>query len=85
VIKREVDMAYIKFLTAIALSFLISGPVFAQGDESRREIKHIAGDLYNIQDEMNTFTAFLYTPKGIILTDPINKKTANWIKTELAR
>lgn len=53
--------------------------------ESRREIKHIAGGLFNVQDENNTFTAFLVTSEGIILTDPINHKTASWIKAELDR
>jgi len=53
--------------------------------ESRREIKHIVGGLFNIQDDNNTFTAFLVTPDGIILTDPITQKTAAWIKTELDR
>ena len=81
--KQRVKTRHVMLLIAIALSILISGPAFAQSDESRREIKHITGDLYNIQDDINTFTAFLYTPDGIILTDPISKKTANWIKTEL--
>ena len=61
---------------------LIPNLAIAQKDESRREIKHITGDLYNIQDDMNTFTAFLLTPEGIILTDPISSTTANWIKAE---
>jgi len=75
-------MKKLLLLTACAASFLIPGPLLAQKDESRREIKHITGDLYNIQDDMNTFTAFLLTPEGIILTDPISKTTAEWIKAE---
>jgi cytochrome c553 len=53
--------------------------------EDRREIKHIAGGLYNIQDDNNTFTAFLVTSDGIILTDPITQRTARWIRAELDR
>jgi len=53
--------------------------------EDRREIKHISGGLYNIQDDNNTFTAFLVTSDGIILTDPITQRTARWIRAELDR
>ncbi len=53
--------------------------------EDRREIKHISGGLYNIQDDNNTFTAFLVTSDGIILTDPITQKAARWIRAELDR
>jgi glyoxylase-like metal-dependent hydrolase (beta-lactamase superfamily II) len=50
-----------------------------------RGIKHIAGDLYQVQDDNNTFTAFLVTPEGIILTDPIDTRTATWLKAELRK
>lgn len=70
-------------ITSIAVTLLISWPVVSQGDESHREIKQITGDLYNIQDDNNTFTAFLVTEEGIILADPINQVTAKWIRSEL--
>jgi len=50
-----------------------------------RGITHISGDLYQVQDDNNTFTAFLVTPEGIILTDPINTRTATWLKEELRK
>jgi len=53
--------------------------------EDRREVKHIAGGLFNIQDDNNTFSAFIVTPEGIILTDPITQQTARWIRSELDR
>jgi len=52
-------------------------------EESFRGISHVTGDLYQVQDDNNTFTAFLVTPEGIILTDPINTETATWLKAEL--
>jgi glyoxylase-like metal-dependent hydrolase (beta-lactamase superfamily II) len=50
-----------------------------------RGIKHVTGDLYQVQDDNNTFTAFLVTHEGIILTDPINDRTATWLKEELRK
>ncbi len=54
-------------------------------DESFRGIEHVSGDLYQVQDDNNTYTAFLVTPDGIILTDPINTRTATWLKAELKK
>ncbi len=70
------------YYSAVPITKLIEQEI---DPESRREIKHIAGGLFNVQDENNTFTAFLVTSEGIILTDPINHKTASWIKAELDR
>ncbi len=64
-------------------SLLISCLAHAQMEF--RGITHIAGDLYQVQDDNNTFTALLVTSDGIILTDPINTKTATWLKAELKR
>ncbi len=58
----------------------------SNGDDAAppfRGITHVTGDLYQVQDNNNTFTAFLVTPEGIILTDPINTETATWLKAEL--
>jgi cytochrome c553/glyoxylase-like metal-dependent hydrolase (beta-lactamase superfamily II) len=59
--------------------------VVKEDPETRREVKHIKGGLFNIQDNNNTFTSFLVTTEGIILTDPITQETAAWIKAELDR
>ncbi len=64
-------------------SLLISCLAHAQMEF--RGITHLTGDLYQVQDDNNTFTAFLVTPEGIILTDPINTKTATWLKAELKK
>lgn len=71
----------ILFLFALAQTASIS----ASAQAEFREIKHISGDLYQVQDDNNTFTAFLVTPEGIILTDPINRRTATWLRAELKK
>ena len=76
------DLWLYTILTGIyASTQLISCSAHAQTEF--RGISHIAGDLYQVQDDNNTFTAFLVTPEGIILTDPINTRTAVWLKAEL--
>jgi glyoxylase-like metal-dependent hydrolase (beta-lactamase superfamily II) len=72
----------IAFLLAV-LIVLSFGTADAQS--KFRGIKHITGDLYQVQDDNNTFTAFLVTREGIILTDPINERSAIWLKEELRK
>ncbi len=48
-----------------------------------RNITNITGDLYRAQNN-NHFTALLVTPEGIIMSDPINREFATWLKGELA-
>lgn len=54
---------------------------FAQ-DTPERSISQITGDVYRAQND-NHYTAFLVTPEGIILGDPINTEFSEWLKTEL--
>jgi len=51
-------------------------------DAPAREITNITGDLYRVTDNIHR-TAFLLTPEGIILADPINVDFSIWLKTEL--
>ena len=67
----------------LCLLVLVSCSNGDEADATFRGISHVAGDLYQVQDNNNTFTAFLVTPEGIILTDPINTETAIWLKAEL--
>jgi glyoxylase-like metal-dependent hydrolase (beta-lactamase superfamily II) len=67
-----------------AASLLYSLLAGAQSVESRRQIRHVSGDLYHVEDDKNTFTSVLVTPQGIILTDPIDNGSAAWLKTKLA-
>jgi glyoxylase-like metal-dependent hydrolase (beta-lactamase superfamily II) len=74
-----------KRLTLIVAGTLALTGLWSCGsqEESFRGIEHIAGDLYQYQDDNNTYSAFLVTPEGIILVDPINTPTATWLKAEL--
>ena len=47
-----------------------------------RGIVNITGDLYRAQNGGH-FTAFLVTPEGIILADPISRDFATWLQGEL--
>jgi glyoxylase-like metal-dependent hydrolase (beta-lactamase superfamily II) len=49
-----------------------------------RSITQIKGDLYRAADG-GWFAAFLVTPAGIVLVDPLNPSFAKWLKAELAQ
>lgn len=65
------------------LGLLTLDSTLAAVNKAYRSIEHVTGDLYQVQDDNNTYTAFLVTPDGIILTDPINTRTAVWLKEQL--
>jgi glyoxylase-like metal-dependent hydrolase (beta-lactamase superfamily II) len=48
-----------------------------------RAIVNITGQLYRAQNN-NHYTVFLVTPDGIIMSDPINRDFARWLKAELS-
>jgi glyoxylase-like metal-dependent hydrolase (beta-lactamase superfamily II) len=48
-----------------------------------RSIVNITGQLYRAQNN-NHYTVFLVTPEGIIMSDPINRDFARWLKAEYA-
>ncbi len=62
------------------LAGLVSGG-FAQRQPTR-SIVSVLANLYRAQNN-NHFTVFLVTAEGIILSDPINRDFAAWLKTEL--
>ena len=51
-------------------------------EDSTREIVKITDSLFRAQYN-NYYTVFLWTPEGVILTDPINREFATWLKEEL--
>jgi glyoxylase-like metal-dependent hydrolase (beta-lactamase superfamily II) len=59
------------------------GPATAQQD-AKRAITNIRGDLYRFQNNFH-YSVFLVTPKGIIVTDPIDAAAAQWLKAELGK
>src|SRR5688500_18710115 len=48
-----------------------------------RGIVNVTGQLYRAQNN-NHYTVFLVTPEGVIMSDPINRDFARWLKAEIA-
>ncbi|MCH8953106.1 MAG: MBL fold metallo-hydrolase [Proteobacteria bacterium] len=69
-------------LTAALLAAALALPALAQ--EPKREITHIAGDVWRFQNNFHT-TVFVVTSAGVVVTDPINAEAAAWLKAEIAR
>jgi glyoxylase-like metal-dependent hydrolase (beta-lactamase superfamily II) len=83
----EIDtMRFARYITLSTLSacFLAAsvGAVGAQQPPTRA-IVNVTGQLYRVQNN-NHYTVFLVTPDGIIMSDPINRDFARWLKAELA-
>lgn len=73
-----------RILSSILIAlFGVLGTFFsATAQQPVREIVNITGDLYRAQSN-NAFNVFLVTREGIILTDPISRDFAVWLKREL--
>lgn len=72
------------FAVALAFIFIYQiDPAWAQG-EAKREITHIAGDLYRFKNNFH-YSVFLVTPEGVIATDPINVDAARWLRSEIKK
>jgi glyoxylase-like metal-dependent hydrolase (beta-lactamase superfamily II) len=48
-----------------------------------RAIVNVTGQLFRAQND-NHYTVFVVTPEGIIMSDPINRDFARWLKAEFA-
>ena len=48
-----------------------------------RGIVNVTGQLYRAQNN-NHYTVFLVTPEGVIMSDPINRDFARWLKSEIS-
>ena len=74
-----------RFRTFPVALFLAIG--FASGAAAQqppmRAIVNVTGQLYRAQNN-NHYTVFLVTPEGIIMSDPINRDFARWLKSEFA-
>ena len=49
----------------------------------QRGIVNLTGQLYRAQNN-NHYTVYLVTPEGVIMSDPINRDFARWLKGEIA-
>jgi len=75
---------YLPIVSVVVGSLLLGFVQEGSAQVPTREIINVRGDLYRAQNN-NHFTVFLVTPDGIILTDPIERSFAEWLKTELDR
>ena len=73
--------------TALVLGATIAsaqGPaVYQQTEYKGREIGRLTGDVYYARMD-DYLSAFLVTPEGIVLVEPIGTEFATWLKQELA-
>jgi glyoxylase-like metal-dependent hydrolase (beta-lactamase superfamily II) len=76
---RPVRTVLIGLLLVIALT----SAAVAQQPPVPRGIVNITGQLYRAQNN-NHYTVFLVTPEGVIMSDPINRDFARWLKNEIA-
>jgi glyoxylase-like metal-dependent hydrolase (beta-lactamase superfamily II) len=71
-------------LCALALACSASAQQAAPAAQpAQRGIVNVTGQLYRAQNN-NHYTVFLVTPEGIIMSDPINREFARWLKGEMA-
>jgi glyoxylase-like metal-dependent hydrolase (beta-lactamase superfamily II) len=70
-------------IVLILYSFVSFVPAAAAQQAPARGIVNITGQLYRAQND-NHYTVFLVTPDGIIMSDPINRDFARWLKAEFA-
>jgi glyoxylase-like metal-dependent hydrolase (beta-lactamase superfamily II) len=78
-------------LAAVALSMAVAGagPVAITASPQTvppptRTITNITGQLYRAQNNTH-YNVFLVTSEGVIVTDPINREFARWLKQEIAQ
>ncbi|AXT18652.1 MBL fold metallo-hydrolase [Flavobacteriaceae bacterium AU392] len=71
-----------KHLLSFILALTIS--LFSFSQTATRTITKIKGDLYRFQNNGH-YSVFLITDEGAIVTDPINKDAATWLKAEIKK
>ena len=68
-------------IVVLALAFLITSNASLSAE--KRSLTRIDGDLYRFQNNFH-FSVVLVTDEGVMVTDPINKDAAQWLKDEIA-
>ena len=77
-----------RFLARVVVVFCSLAPAAAISAQQpaaapQRGIVNVTGQLYRAQNN-NHYTVFLVTPAGVIMSDPINREFARWLKAEIA-
>ena len=73
--------------SALAASFASDaqpGPLWQSTSYKGQEIGKLTGDVYYARTD-DYVSAFLVTPDGIVLVEPVGREHATWLKAELAR
>ncbi len=60
------------------------GPLWQSTSYKGQEIGKLTGDVYYARTD-DYVSAFMVTPDGIVLVEPVGKEHATWLKAELAR
>src|SRR4030095_4703238 len=76
-------MRFITVLVVALFSVISLASSAAAQQPPTRAIVNVTGQLYRAQNN-NHYTVFLVTPEGIIMSDPINRDFARWLKAEFA-
>lgn len=71
-------------LAGPALALAVLSGTLAGQEPPQRSITPVTDNLYRVQNDIH-FTTFLVTPEGIVLTDPLNREFATWLKGQLAQ
>jgi glyoxylase-like metal-dependent hydrolase (beta-lactamase superfamily II) len=81
----KAERTIMRLLTSVLTlcSLALATAVSAQQKPPQRAIVNVTGQLYRVQND-NHYTVFLVTPEGIIMSDPINRDFARWLKAEIA-
>ena len=56
----------------------------ASAQQLKREITQISDNLYRFQNNFH-YSIFMVTSDGVLVTDPINRQAAGWLKAEIAK
>lgn len=77
-----------KFLAAFRVSILALCftllPSLTSAQGVNRAITNITGDVYRFQNNFH-FSIFTITGDGVVVTDPINREAAKWLKREIEK
>src|SRR5512134_3579073 len=78
-------MRFLARVVLVLCALVPAGGVSAQQPAAapQRGIVNVTGQLYRAQNN-NHYTVFLVTREGVIMSDPINRDFARWLKAEIA-
>ena len=77
-------LAWFPFSFVAACLLMQGAGAFAQPSKPDNEITELADDVYLFRHRFHQ-SMFITTPKGVIVTDPINSDAAAWLKAEITK